>query len=184
LGSSVEAGIIINGNLHIGSTFSSGAIGHMTLNPNGVYCTCGNSGCLNTVIGSQALLSTTRDLLKENRTSLLMGMVDGNPSFLNLDHLLRATEAGDGLAVQIIADAGRSLGVIIASLVNFLNFQRVVIGGQLSAAGFALLTPIQEEVNIRALPTSLVTCQIEITTLGAASAAIGASSLLLQNLSH
>jgi predicted NBD/HSP70 family sugar kinase len=183
LGSSVEAGIIVDGKLQTGSTFSSGAIGHMTLNPNGDSCTCGNTGCLNTVIGSQALLSTTRNLLKENRTGLLMGMLDGNPSFLNIDHLIAAIGAGDGLALKIIADAGRSLGVIIASLVNFLNFQRVVIGGQLSSAGPALLSPIEEEVNKRALPTSLVTFQIELTSLGEAAAAIGAAGLLLKKIS-
>ncbi len=182
LGSSVEAGMIIAGQLHLGKMYTSGAIGHMTLDPDGAYCACGNRGCLNTVAGSQALLKSARVRLKNNSASMLMGMVEGNPSFLNMDHLMSAIDAGDGLAVQIITEAGRSVGIIVASLLNLLSFQKVIIGGQLSMAGSALLTPIQEEVNRRALPTSLVACQIEITKLGADAAALGAASLLLQNL--
>jgi predicted NBD/HSP70 family sugar kinase/DNA-binding MarR family transcriptional regulator len=181
LGNTVEAGLVIHDRLYFGKTHSAGAIGHMTLNPDGIRCTCGNRGCLNTVGSIPALLANARALLKDNRASMLMGMVEGNPSLLTLDHLMRAVQAGDGLAVQVISEVGRALGVIVASLFNLLNFEKVIIGGPLSAAGNALLSALEHEVSQRALPASLVLGRIEMTRLGADAASIGAASLILQD---
>jgi glucokinase len=181
LGTTVEAGLVIHDRLHFGKTLSAGAIGHMTLNPDGLPCACGNHGCLNTVTSVPALLSSARALLKDNRTSLLMGMVEGNPSLLTLDHLIQAVQSGDGLAVQVFSDAGRALGVIVASLFNLLNLEKVIIGGPISAAGNALLSPLEDEVYHRALPASLVLGRIEMTHLGADAASIGAASIILQD---
>jgi predicted NBD/HSP70 family sugar kinase len=181
LGSTVEAGLVINDRLHYGKTHSAGAIGHMTLNPEGMPCACGNRGCLNTVASIPALLANVRELLKDNRASMLMGMVEGNSSLLTFDHLMRAVQAGDGLAVQVVSEVGRALGVIVASLFNLLNLEKVIIGGPLSAAGNALLSSLQDEVFHRALPASLVLGRIEMTRLGADAASIGAASLVLQD---
>lgn len=181
LGTTVEAGLVIHDRLHFGKTLSAGAIGHMTLDPQGLPCACGNHGCLNTVTSVPALLSSARTLLKDNRTSLLMGMVEGNPALLTLDHLIQAVQSGDGLAVQVISDVARALGVIVASLFNLLNLEKVIIGGPISAAGNALLAPLEEEVYHRALPASLVLGRIEMTRLGADAASIGAASIILQD---
>ncbi len=181
LGTTVEAGLVIHDRLHFGKTLSAGAIGHMTLDPDGLPCACGNHGCLNTVTSVPALLSSARALLKDNRTSLLMGMVEGNPALLTLDHLIQAVQSGDGFAVQIISDVGRAVGVIVASLLNLLNLEKVIIGGPISAAGNALLAPLEEEVYHRALPASLVLGRIEMTRLGADAASIGAASIILQD---
>jgi predicted NBD/HSP70 family sugar kinase len=184
LGTSVEAGLIINDRLHFGKTLTAGAIGHMTLDLEGSLCTCGNHGCLNTVAGTPALLANVRARLKEKQTSLLLGMVEGNPDMLTLEQLMQAVRAGDGLAVQAINDVGRAVGVIVASLFNLLNLEKVIIGGPLSLAGNALLLPIQDEVLRRALPSSMVFGRIELTRLGADAASIGAASLVLQDPIH
>jgi predicted NBD/HSP70 family sugar kinase len=184
LGTSVEAGLIINDRLHFGKTLAAGAIGHMTLDPQGALCTCGNHGCLNTIAGTPALLARVRGLLKEKQTSLLLGMVEGNPDMLTLEQIMQAVGAGDGLAVQTINEIGRALGVIVASLFNLLNLEKVIIGGPLSLAGSALLLPIQDEVSRRALPSSMVFGRIELTRLGADAASIGAASLLLKDPIH
>jgi glucokinase len=68
-----------------------------------------------------------------------------------------------------------------ASLFNLLNLEKVIIGGPLSAAGNALLAPLEDEVSQRALPASLVLGRIEMTYLGADAASIGAASLILQD---
>jgi len=184
LGTTVEAGLIINDRLHFGKTLAAGAIGHMTLDPQGALCTCGNHGCLNTIAGTPALLAKVRGLLKEKQTSLLLGMVEGNPDMLTLDQLMQAVGAGDGLAVQAINEVGRAVGVIVASLFNLLNLEKVIIGGPMSLAGNALLLPIQDEVYRRALPSSMVFGRIELTRLGADAASIGAASMLLQDPIH
>ena len=184
LGSKAEAGVILDGNLHFGKMFTAGAIGHMTIDPAGDLCACGNHGCLNTVVGSPAVLATARMRLKDNSASMLLGMVEGNTSLLTMEHLMGAVQAGDGLAMQIFQDVGRAVGIIIAGLMNLLSFEKVIIGGQLSMAESALLTPLQEEVYRRALPSSLVLGRIEITKLGADAASIGAASLLLQKQTY
>ena len=184
LGSKAEAGLILDGNLHFGKMFMAGAIGHMTIDPVGASCSCGNRGCLNTIVGAPAVLATARARLKDNSASMLLGMVEGNASFLTMEHLMRAVQAGDGLAMQIFHEVGQAVGVITAGLMNLLNFEKVIIGGQLSMAESALLTPLQEEVNQRALPSSLVLGRIEITRLGADAASIGAASLLLQKQTY
>lgn len=182
LGAIVEAGLIINDRLHSGKTFTAGAIGHISLDPHGAPCSCGNRGCLNTFASTPALLAKARALLKDRQTGFLLGTVEGNPALLTLDHLVRALQAGDGLAVQVFGDVGRATGAVIAILLNFLNPERVIIGGPLSVAGAALLSPLLAEVRQRALPSSLVAVQIEPTRLGADAAAVGAASLVLQHI--
>lgn len=177
----VEAGVILNDRLHTGKSLAAGAVGHMTVDPQGDQCFCGNYGCLNTIASEPALLARARAQLKENSTSMLMAMVEGKPSFLTMNHLMRAVQAGDGLALQIFADTGKAIGVVVAGLLNLLNFERVIIGGQLSAAGPALLGPLQEEVIQRALPSSLIFSRVEITRLAADGASIGAASIVLQD---
>lgn len=97
---------------------------------------------------------------------------------------MQAVRAGDGLAVQAFNEVGRAVGVIVASLFNLLNLEKVIIGGPLSLAGSALLLPIQDEVLRRALPSSMVFGRIELTRLGADAASIGAASLVLQDPIH
>lgn len=181
LGTIVEAGVVLAGRLHTGKMLTAGAIGHMTYDPQGSQCFCGNHGCLNTVASATALLANTRTRLKHNSSSMLMALVEGKPSFLTMEHMLLAMEAGDGLAVEMFAEAGRAVGVVVASLLNLLNFERVIIGGQLSAAGNVLLTPLRNEVSRRALPSSLVLGRIEMTSLEANAASIGAACLILQS---
>ena len=181
LGTVVDAGLVINGHLHSGKTLTAGAIGHMTLDPGGVECSCGNHGCLNTVASTPAILASTRALIKDERTSLMMGMVDGNPSLLTLDHLMQAVHAGDDLAIRVVNATGRAVGVIVASLFNLLNLEKVILGGPFSAAGNALLFPLQDEVSRRALPSVMVYGRIELSGLGADAASIGAASLVLRD---
>jgi len=177
----VEAGVILDGRLHTGKSLAAGAIGHMTVDPEGEQCFCGNYGCLNTIASEPALLARTREQLLENSTSMLVAMVESKPAFLTMNHLIRAVQAGDSLALQVFADTGKAIGIIVAGLLNLLNFERVIIGGQLSAAGPALLGPLQEEVYRRALPSSLVFGRLEITRLAANGASIGAASIVLQD---
>ncbi len=184
LETSVEAGLVLNNSLYYGKTLTAGAIGHMTLDPQGAVCSCGTRGCLNTIASAPALLSNVRTQLKDKQTSLLSSLVEGNPDLLTLDHLMQAVRAGDGLAVQAVNEVSHAIGVVAASLFNLLNLEKIVIGGPLSLAGGALLSPIRDEVSRRALPSAMVLGRIELTRLGAEAPSIGAASLLLQDPIH
>ena len=182
LGTVIEAGLILNNVLHMGKTFTAGALDHVTADPSGPLCTCGNHGCLHALVSTPAILARARELLREKRSGYLFGAIEGNPALLTMDHLLAAAKTGDSVATHLLAETGRIIGVVVSGILNLLNLEMVVIGGPLSAVGRTLLIPLQREVERRAFSPALSLARIELTQLGADAGVIGAASLMLRHL--
>ena len=106
----VGAGIILGGEVFRGSAGTAGEIGHVTIDEDGPICRCGNRGCLDTFVGSQAVLGALRD--------------SHGPLTLR-DVITRALE-GDLGCRRVIEDSGRQIGVAVAGLVNLLNPEVIV----------------------------------------------------------
>ena len=130
--SGVGAGLVVNGELYRGAAGTAGEIGHMTLDERGAVCRCGNRGCLETIVGGEALLR-------------LLGPTHGPD--LTLPEMVRRALDGDPASRRVVVDAGRSLGIAVASLCNLLAPAAVVIGGELATAGDLLLDPIREALR-------------------------------------
>src|SRR5690606_24787220 len=130
-----------------------GEIGHMTVQPDGLLCRCGNRGCLATVATTQVLLNRVRELLRRYPENPLWLEADGQPEHLTINHVAEAANQGNQVAQEALEGIGQWLGVALASVVNLLNLDMIIIGGPIEAAGEALLEPIRQELSRRVLPT-------------------------------
>ena len=162
----VGAGLISGGALQRGAQGTAGDLGHVRVaRAEGVACRCGNEGCLEAVAAGPALAAALREA----------GVAaEGAQDVVDL------VRAGHVAAAQVVRQAGRDLGEVLATLVNVINPSAIVIGGSLADAGESLLAGIREVVYSRSLP--LATEHLSITTslageragvLGAAALAIG-----------
>jgi predicted NBD/HSP70 family sugar kinase len=151
----------------------AGEIGHVSIDPAGPECICGNRGCLTTFVGTSALLDRVRQLALGYPDSPLS---QGDP---DLDRLVEATLEGDFLARRVVREAASHLGTAIAGLLNLMNPGAVILGGSLMRVGDHLLEPLLEAVASRTLTTSVLGSRIGTSELGDRNVALGAATLVL-----
>ncbi|MEO0323565.1 MAG: ROK family transcriptional regulator [Myxococcota bacterium] len=174
IGTGVGAGLVLGGELFRGTAGIAGEIGHLTVDPQGPECLCGLRGCLATFVGRSALLET----VKNRRTAFRSSPLQQDP--VTLEGIVSAALGGDPLGMEIIDEAGRLLGLGVASLLNVLNPGRVVLAGELVEAGELLLSPLRQTVQSRVLAESVAHVDIDRSTLGPKGVVMGAATLVLQ----
>ncbi|NLX09927.1 MAG: ROK family protein [Chloroflexi bacterium] len=144
--------LIRDGNLLHGATGFAGEFGHMTMDPDGALCNCGNQGCWETQVSQTALFRTIRHAIQSGRSSLLSASTGGDLDRLTVPLVVEAARAGDPVALYALEQVGHDLGIGIASLVNALNPELIVVGNILSLAGEFVLPAVEAELHRRALP--------------------------------
>lgn len=164
LGIGVGGGILIRDEPLWGQRGFAGEVGHLTLDPDGPACACGNRGCAEMLIGQAAI---AREL--------------GLPH-ANAGELLDRLASGDARTRQAVQNAGRWLGVLLGNLVNIFNPSRVVAGGPLTELGEVFLGPAREELARRALPQSLETTTFCPSTSGRDAGARGAAAAVMHEV--
>jgi glucokinase-like ROK family protein len=181
IGTGVAAGIVHKRQLYLGANSAAGELGHVTVDPDGPLCPCGNRGCLQQLVSGPAIAQLARLRLREGGESALHAIAANHPEHLTAEDVLRGAERGDALALDIVRAVSGHLAVAIANLVNLLNPQLIVLGGPVGRAGSALLPPLAEEVRRRAMAYPLSAVKIVISALGPRAPAIGAAALVLQH---
>lgn len=166
VGAGVGAGFILNGELYRGRSGQAGEVGHVPIDSEGPPCVCGNRGCLTTFIGSEELSA---------RAQQLFASATPPP----LSEIVRLARAGDLGARGLIEDAGARLGIVIGTLINTLDVQLVVIGGEIASVGDMLLDAVRHALRKRALPSALAQTRVMSSNLGPRAIALGAATLLL-----
>jgi predicted NBD/HSP70 family sugar kinase len=164
LSSGIGCGLILDGRLYRGAVGAAGELGHVSVSIDGPACPCGNRGCLVLHAGIPAVLAALRPVLGD----------------VTLEAVLARAAAGDRAAEGVFADVGTVVGQVLANLCNLLNPERIVVGGELSAAGTALLAPIR--TSIRRYALSLVR-EVDVVPaeldLGVRAGALGGAALVL-----
>ncbi|TVP48675.1 MAG: ROK family protein [Gemmatimonadales bacterium] len=173
LATGIGAGLMVGGEVYRGATNAAGEIGHVSIDPKGLPCVCGNRGCLVTFVGGEALVRRAREGLAGAPGSMLSGCE------ITTGIIERAALARDPLAMQVVREAAHHLGVAIAGLLNLLNPGAVILGGSLARLGDDLLLPLRETVLRRTLVSSVAASEIRVSELGPRGIAIGASTLVL-----
>ena len=178
----IGAGIISDGRLHRGAQGSAGDVGHIqVVDDASVVCRCGNIGCLEALSGGAALSRSGIAAAREGRSERLMAALDQRGTVTTED-VSRAASFGDAVAVALLQSAGRRVGLMLASVVNFFNPSLVVIGGGVAQSGDQLLAAIRETVYRRSLPLATRDLLIQRSSLGALAGVIGASSMVVDQL--
>jgi len=182
VGTGVGAGIVLDNRLFHGTSYTAGEVGHTTVDPNGPVCTCGNAGCLETLASGPAIAARARALMEAGRPSLLTGWIGNQPERLTGPLLHQAAEAGDELAVEVLAEAGRYLGICVANLINLFNPSRIILAGGVAGAGRFVLDPLRETAVARALQVPARAVSIVTSELGPSYMELGAVTLVLHKM--
>ncbi|MEX5268877.1 ROK family transcriptional regulator [Kocuria sabuli] len=165
----IGAGIISGGSLQRGAQGTAGDLGHVRVAYGGeVACRCGNTGCLEALAGGPALVSA----LNERTGGTLISSQD----------VIDLVRSGDAGAVQVIRQAGRDIGDVLAACVNLINPSVIVIGGSLAQAGEHLLAGIREVVYQRSLPLATEHLRIVPSVAGDRAGVMGAAVLAIDHV--
>ena len=182
VGSGIGAGIINRGSLHRGAQGCAGDIGHIAIQQSSeVICRCGNSGCLEAFSGGIAL-ARDANIAASNGSSEFLAKKLLKMKSLSAKEVIEGAEHGDPWCVEAIATAGRNVGEVLATLINFYNPSLVVIGGGISRAGNPLLAAIREAVYRRSLPLATRDLDIRIGEMDDRAGLIGAAEMVLSEL--
>jgi glucokinase-like ROK family protein len=182
-GVGLGGGMIHQGQLFNGGTGLAGEFGHMTMDPNGWPCNCGNIGCWETQVSQSALFRYVADaILTEGRSSHLTELAGGKLDALTVVMVAEAAHNGDSVALESLDKVGRHLGIGIASLVNALNPQLVVFGGILSLVGEFLLPTINGELHRRALRWTDSAAKVVLARHGVDACVMGGVATVYQSI--
>jgi predicted NBD/HSP70 family sugar kinase len=164
LATGIGAGLIVRGRPYGGSGGTAGEIGHTIIAPDGPICRCGNRGCLETLAGSDAILGSLRGALEDP----------------TLPAVIAAARDGHAGCARAIGDAGATIGSAVATLCNLLNPERVVVGGDLAAAGDLLLEPLSAALRRGAVRSAADDVTVLPAALGDRAEVLGAVGLVLR----
>ncbi|MCG0237875.1 MAG: ROK family transcriptional regulator [Firmicutes bacterium] len=182
VGNSIGAGMILDGSLYTGTDSGAGELGHVAVAPEGPRCACGRYGCLEAVAAAAAIARSAVRQIAGGRHSRITELVGGRLDEVLGSTVIAAATEGDPLAQEVLAEAGRYLGMAIGNLINLLNPTDVVIGGGTSRAGEFLLGPLREAALARALPYQARRVRIRLATHGEYGVALGAAALVIAPL--
>lgn len=173
LGTGVGGGIILDGKLWRGADGFAGEIGHMTVDPfSPSKCNCGSSGCLELFASATAVVRMTQEALVRNLCSPLSSVTE-----LSALKVFEAGLAGDALALEVFARMGTYLGIGLASLINVLNPETIVIGGGVANAWQLFEKTMRAEVARRAFPLPAARVKIVPAQCGDDAGLLGAARL-------
>jgi len=176
IGTGVGGGIVIDGQLFHGASDVAGEIGHTSVDLNGRRCKCGNYGCIEAYASGPAIAARAVEGLEAGATSRLAEYVNGDLKAIDAQVVYQASRDGDDFAKEVVRDTARFLGATIASVVNILNPEIVVICGGVTLAGEQLFAPLREEVRRRAFKPAVAACRIVPGSLPGTAGVYGAAA--------
>ncbi|QYH35072.1 ROK family transcriptional regulator [Salinibacterium sp. M195] len=166
-GSSIGGGVIVGGELHHGHHGMAGDISHVTVHgAPATPCSCGRNGCLDAVAGGAAIVA-----------NLQAASVD----VADTPQVLELARNGHPLATQMLREAGIRTGTVLATVVNFSNPQRIVLGGTLSEAG-AFVGGVKSAIYTECLPLATDGLEIDVSQAKERGGIIGAARVVLDRI--
>jgi len=175
-------GFLSNGILRRGASGMAAEYGHMTMDPHGELCNCGNYGCWETLVSQNSLYKKIINAVQSGETSILAGKVQGQWEGLSVEMIVEAARTGDQVALRALEEIGHSLGMGIASLLNALNPEIVVLGGILSIASEFLFPVVNEEIQKRALQWSRESVKVVSADHGSDACVKGGIATVYQSI--
>jgi len=182
VGKEISAGLVSAGKLCLGAQFAAGMIGHSSIDDgNNKPCWCGNTGCLETEVGTAAIATAGETAAKDKRSEVL-ATVFNSQGFVGAMDVVQAAQNGDPFSAELLARSGRLLGAATAILVNVLNPSVVVLAGRFVQSGDVLLAAFRETVYRKSHP--LVTRDLTImrSQLGSSGSLVGAAIVAVDEL--
>jgi glucokinase len=181
IGTGIGGGLVLNGEVYRGSTGAAAELGHIVIEEDGPPCqgNCPNHGCVEALASGTAIAKAGKEVADRNPDSALgKALAEGPITGRTVTELALA---GDEPAREVVAEAGRHIGVALSSLANIFDPDVFVIGGGVSVVGNLLLDPAREELRSRALPPQNER-PVKLAELGPDAGMIGAAAMALIEL--
>ncbi|HEV7858574.1 MAG TPA: ROK family protein [Pyrinomonadaceae bacterium] len=172
LGTGVGGGLVLDGKLWRGADGAAGEIGHVGVEPFGVACPCGSRGCLEVYASATAIVRMTREASPRYPNSPLHTSED-----LSAEKVYLAGLEGDEMALEVFRRMGVYLGIGLASLINVINPEAIVIGGGVAAGWDLFVGHLREQIAQRAFPIPAQRAQILRAERGDDAGLLGAAHI-------
>ncbi len=179
LGTGLGGGVIIQHQLLLGTHGAASEIGHMTIDPQGPPCTCGNRGCLEAFVGRWAIERDIKSAIKTGKKTMITKLVKKPLRSIKSRVISLSLKKKDPLVTKIMHDVSSHLGVACVSLRHLFDPQMIVLGGGvIEACGDFILPIIEKTFRQDRFFTSFGVCKIKTSKLGDDAVMLGAVALV------
>lgn len=180
LGTGVGGGVVIDGKLRLGPLGAAGELGHQTIFPDGIPCSCGSRGCLETVASGPALAAEGVRLLLSGNAPELHRLANGDIGRVSARLVHEAALAGDSCILKAIHRMGEFIGIGVANVVSAIHPELIVLGGGVSELDELLLEPVRQTLHQRVgmFPTHEV--KVKRSAVGDRAGLFGGLALAMQ----
>lgn len=175
IGTGIGSGIVHDGSVYHGSTGTAGEIGHIVLQPNGRACGCGANGCLEAYASRTAIAKRFSAMIKKGSKSILTPYYEDPDFKLRSKYIKEAVDEDDELIINCLTEAADYLALGLASIVNFYNPEKIILGGGLIEAVDFYFELIAKKVRTNCLPLPANSLEVVRTKLGDSSGIVGAA---------
>lgn len=176
IGTGIGGGVIINNKLFTGTNGMGAELGHVVINIDGEYCTCGRKGCWEAYSAAPGLISQTRKAAEKNPDSKIHELCGGNLDEIDAKTAFDAARLGDKTGIEVIDNYIGVFGEALANIVNIFQPDVIVIGGGVSKEGDNILIPLKEKMRGKTYGNAgLPTTPIVVAQMGNDAGIVGAA---------
>lgn len=177
LGTGVGGGLILDGKIWRGAFGMAGEVGHMVVEPTGIKCSCGNTGCLEAYASATGIVRMAKEAVRRGEAT---GSSWADMDNLTTELLQGFAEQGDCAAIRIFEEAGRYLGIGMTSLLHLLNPEAVIIGGGVARSWNLFSPSMRKEITGRCFKEIVDRTKILPASLGDNAGMLGAARLAFE----
>jgi glucokinase len=175
IGTGIGGGLILGGRVYRGFSNVGGELGHITLNPWGYRCNCGNTGCFEAYCGGLSITSRMRQRIEEGHRGKIWGLTGGEPEALHPGLIEEAAMLGDELCGKMWREVVEYLGAALQSIANLLNPEVIVLGGRVVLGTAHLVDEAVAVMRKRAMPASIKDLRVVRASLEEDATILGAA---------
>ncbi|MFD0959264.1 ROK family transcriptional regulator [Paenibacillus chungangensis] len=182
VGRGIAGGIFYNRQLVEGAFNGAGEIGHITMVPNGILCSCGNQGCLQAYSSGSALELQARKRVRlslDEHTSLTS---DEDMMQLRYEKVCQAADKGDWLAREIVEECAQYLGIAMANLVNIINPEAFILGGSVPRNSKLFVDVALKTMRQRSVSQLSQSTEVNVAQFNEFGGALGAANFAMDEL--
>jgi len=182
IGTGIGGGVVIDGELYIGKDGSAGEFGHITVEPGGVRCGCGNRGCLEAYASGPAMVAQALRALVQQNDTLIRDLVGDDLARVTPKVIAEAAKMGDSVALEIIERSGAYIGQALSCICVVVNPEMIVIGGGVAQAGELLFESIRKGLRERLFMVPVDTMKFVPAELGLDAGVVGTATWAKERL--
>ena len=173
IGTAIGGGLVLGGKVYRGARGFAAEIGHLCVNPGGLWCSCGSRGCFEQYASGTAIARTYSEK-RRKRTGTVQAVTPRD--------VVQRASAGDPCAIDTLEEAGQWIAQAFGSILNILNLEACIVGGGVSEAGEALLGPIRRHLPDHCWPQILEGVEVAAAGLRNDAGILGAAAQAWERL--